>query len=87
MPKETIKNVINELNSTVDQDASLSAENKESLNQISDRLQMMLSGATENWEENLVDELERQVILYEESHPVVARIFNQLILTLNSMGL
>ena len=36
---------------------------------------------------DLVEEFERQLIQYEEAHPVIARVISQIITTLNGMGL
>ena len=51
------------------------------------RLEVMINGTSEHWEAGLVDELEKQVIQYEEAHPVIARVISQIITTLNGMGL
>ena len=38
-------------------------------------------------EEDLVEEFEKQLIQYEEAHPLIARVISQIITTLNGMGL
>ena len=55
--------------------------------ELAGRVELMLAQDREHWEENLVDELEKRVILYEEDHPVIARVIRQIIVTLNNMGL
>ena len=67
--------------------AKRSRDNKESLSDLAARIEIMLNGSAEHWEEGLLEELEKQVILYEEDHPVISRVISQIITTLNGMGL
>ena len=82
MPKETLNQSVIELKSHLDQPAG--TVDKEALAELVARLEQM--NAAEHWEEGLVNELEKKVIQYEEDHPVLAKVFNQIINTLNSMG-
>ena len=85
MPKDTIKQSIIELKSHLDQPDSQRNVDTRELEALSVRLETMMQ--SEHWETDLVEELEKQVILYEENHPVVARVVNQIIQALNNMGL
>lgn len=87
MPKETIKNSISELRSHLDANIQVAAEEKETLEALSARLELMMAEEREHWDENLIDELEKRVILYEEDHPMIARVIRQIISTLNNIGL
>ncbi len=87
MPKETIKNSISELRSHLDANLQVAPEERETLEALSARLELMLAEERERWDENLVDELEKRVILYEEDHPMIARVIRQIIATLNNIGL
>lgn len=87
MPKQTLKNSVSELKTHLEDDSAVIGEDKEALNDLAARLEVMINGTSEHWEEGLVDELEKQVIQYEEAHPVVARVISQIITTLNGMGL
>lgn len=87
MPKEILKNSVSELKSHLDDSTVVPAEDKDALNDLAVRLEVMINGSSEHWEEGLVEELEKQVIQYEEAHPVIARVISQIITTLNGMGL
>ncbi|MAR90588.1 MAG: DUF4404 family protein [Pseudomonadota bacterium] len=87
MPKEKLQNSVTELKEHLESNEAVTSEDKVALQELTARLEMMMNGSTEHWEEGLMDELEKQVIQYEEAHPVIARVFNQIINTLNSMGL
>jgi hypothetical protein len=87
MPKQTLKNSVSELKNHLDESEVVTGEDKEALTDLAARIEVMINGSAEHWEEGLVDELEKQVILYEEAHPVIARVISQIITTLNGMGL
>lgn len=87
MPNETIKNSLSELRSHLDANVQVDAAERETLEALSARLELMMAEEKEHWDENLVDELEKRVILYEEDHPMIARVIRQIITTLNSIGL
>jgi len=87
MPKDTLQDSVSELRSHLDEDGVIAEQDKEALGELAGRLEVMLNGSSEHWEEGLVEELEKQLIQYEEAHPVIARVIGQIITTLNGMGL
>ncbi|MCG8670920.1 MAG: DUF4404 family protein [Pseudomonadales bacterium] len=86
MPKQKLQNSVEELRQEVSQNEQLADEHKEELSDLAARLDAMLSGENEHWEEKLVDGLEQKLLQYEEEHPVVARIMNEIITTLSNIG-
>lgn len=88
MEKQTIQDSITELRAHLDANvAQVTPQERETLEALSARLELMMAEEREHWDENLVDELEKRVILYEEDHPMVARVIRQIISTLNNIGL
>lgn len=87
MTNDNIKNSISELRAQLEASDKVAPEERETLEALGARLELMLAAEREHWDENLVDELEKRVILYEEDHPMIARVIRQLISTLNSIGL
>ncbi len=87
MPDKELQSSISELKAQLDQVGEVAEADRQTLAELTGRIELMVAQEREHWEENLVDELERQVILYEEDHPVIARVIQQIILTLNNMGL
>jgi len=87
MPDEKIKSSVSELKEHLDANDQVPADDKQALEALAARVELMMAQDREHWEENLVDELEKRVILYEEDHPVIARVIQNIINTLNSMGL
>ncbi|NPU92657.1 MAG: DUF4404 family protein [Gammaproteobacteria bacterium] len=87
MPDKELQSSISELKAQLEQVGEVAEADRQTLAELTGRIELMVAQEREHWEENLVDELERQVILYEEDHPVIARVIQQIILTLNNMGL
>jgi hypothetical protein len=87
MPDKELRSSVSELKSHLDRNTQVPDEDKQALEALASRIELMMVQDREQWEENLLDELEKRVILYEEDHPVVARVIRQIITTLNSMGL
>ena len=87
MPEKKIEASVSELKDHLNANEQVSAEDKQALEALAARVELMMAQDREHWEENLVDELEKRVILYEEDHPVIARVIQQIINTLNSIGL
>ncbi len=87
MPDKELMTSVAELKAQLDQNEQVSDEDRQDLEALAERMQVMLAQGREHWEENLVDELEKQVILYEEEHPVIAGVLQQIIMTLNNIGL
>ena len=86
MPKEKLQDSVSELKNQLDESGEVAAGDKQVLNELAARLEVMLNGSSEHWEEGLVEEFEKQMIQYEEAHPVIARVISQIITTLNGMG-
>ena len=87
MPDKELQSSISELKAQLEQVGEVAEADRQTLAELTGRIELMVAQEREHWEENRVDELERQVILYEEDHPVIARVIQQIILTLNNMGL
>ena len=87
MPKSQLEHSISELRSHLDANVQVAPEERETLEALSARIELMMAEEREHWDENLLDELEKRVILYEEDHPVISRVIQQIIATLNSIGL
>ena len=87
MPKDSLNEVLTELRSHLDQEEQVQPEDREALNDLAVRVELMINESKEHWDEGVLDELEKQVIEYEEAHPVIARVISQIITTLNGMGL
>lgn len=85
--KDKINLSISELRSQLDANDQVTPEERETLEALGSRIELMMAEERERWDENLIDELEKRVILYEEEHPMIARVIRQLITTLNSIGL
>lgn len=86
MPKQKLQESIQELRQEVSQNENLGAEQQEELTDLATRIDAMLSGDAEHWEEKLVDGLEQKLLEYEADHPVVARIMKEIITTLSNIG-
>lgn len=87
MPKEKLKNSVEELRNELATNDNLEPSQQEELTDLAGRLDAMLSGDSEHWEEKLVDGLEQQLLAYEEDHPVVARIMREIVTTLSNIGI
>lgn len=86
MPKDKLKNSVEELRNEVSSNENLATDQQAELSDLAARLDEMLSGDTEHWEEKLVDGMEQKLLQYEEEHPVVARIMQEIITTLSNIG-
>lgn len=86
MPKQKLQSSVEELRNEVSQNQSLGDEHKEELTELAGRIDSMLSGDMDHWEEKLVDGLEQKLLEYEEDHPVVARIMKEIVTTLSNIG-
>ncbi len=87
MPKDSLNEALTELRSRLDQEERVQPEDREALNELAARVELMINESKEHWDEGVLDELEKQVIGYEEAHPVIARVISQILTTLNGMGL
>ena len=87
MPRERIQAEVEQLKAEVEQNPMLSDAQREELGSLTDRLELMMSGETDHPEQDLLQKLEQQVLLYEEDHPVVARVMDNVLNLLHSIGI
>lgn len=87
MPKETLRETVARLNETLNSDQSVAPEERDAAAQMSGRVEAILNGSADSWPDDLKDELERQLIAYEEKHPLLASVITQMLNTLNNIGI
>ena len=46
----------------------------------------MINGDGDHWEEALVEGLEKQLIIYEENHPKLTRIIQNILSAISGLG-
>ncbi len=86
MPKETLKTSVDELRDQLGEDNSVDVENKEALEELAGRIESMINGDGDHWEEALVEGLEKQLIIYEENHPKLTRIIQNILSAISGLG-
>ncbi|MCG8316737.1 MAG: DUF4404 family protein [Pseudomonadales bacterium] len=86
MPKQKLKESVEQLRSELSQTESLPDEQREELTDLAARIDAMLNGENDHWEEKLVDGLEQKLLEYEEEHPVIARLVSEIVKTLSNIG-
>ncbi|MBV1920950.1 MAG: DUF4404 family protein [Pseudomonadales bacterium] len=86
MPKETLKTSVEELRDQLGGDNSVDEANKEALEELAGRIDSMINGDGDHWEEALVEGLEKQLIIYEENHPVLTRIIQNILSAISGLG-
>ncbi len=86
MPKETLKTSVEELRDQLGGDSSVDEENKEALEELAGRIESMINGDGDHWEEALVEGLEKQLIIYEENHPKLTRIIQNILSAISGLG-
>jgi len=86
MPKETLKTSVEELREQLGGDSSVDQANKEALEELAGRIESMINGDGDHWEEALVEGLEKQLIVYEENHPVLTRIIQNILSAISGLG-
>jgi len=86
MPKETLKTSVDELRDQLGGDSSVDQVNKEALEELAGRIESMINGDGDHWEEALVEGLEKQLIIYEENHPVLTRIIQNILSAISGLG-
>lgn len=87
MTRERIQAEVDQLKTEVEQAVLLSDQQKEELTTLTQQLELMMSGETDHPEQDLIDTLEQQVLLYEETHPLVARVIDNVLNLLHSIGI
>lgn len=87
MSRDQIQSNVLELKSQVQQNPLLSEADRESLSDLAERLDLMLNGDLDHPEQDLVEALEAKLFEYEEAHPVVARVIDNVLVVLNGMGI
>ena len=86
MPKETLKTSVEELRDQLGEDSSVDQANKEALEELAGRIDSMINGDGDHWEEALVEGLEKQLIIYEENHPKLTRIIQNILSAISGLG-
>lgn len=86
MPKETLKTSVDELRGHLDEDDSVDEARREELEALASRIDSMINGDGEHWEEALVEGLEKQLIIYEEDHPKMTRIIQNILSAISGLG-
>ena len=86
MPKEILKTSVSELREQLGADETVDESNREELEALAARIESMINGDGEHWEEALVEGLEKQLIIYEENHPVLTRTIQNILTTISGMG-
>ena len=86
MPKETLKTSVDELRDQLGGDSSVDQVNKEALEELAGRIESMINGDGDHWEEALVEGLEKQLIIYEENHPKLTRIIQNILSAISGLG-
>ena len=86
MPKETLKSTVNELRSQLEGDESVEEPNKEALQALANRIDAMMSGDGEHWEEELIEALDKQLIIYEENHPALTTTIQNVLSAIAGLG-
>lgn len=87
MAREQIQAEVDQLKAELEQNPMLSDAQREELEALAQRLEVMMSGEADHPEQDLLDKLEQQVLIYEEEHPVVARVMDNVITLLHSIGI
>lgn len=87
MTRDRIQAEVDQLKAEVEQNAMLSDEQRVELGSLTERLEVMMSGENDHPEQDLLDKLEQQILLYEEEHPVVARVMDNVLNLLHSIGI
>jgi len=86
MSKETLKSSVSELRDQIGEDSSVGEPDKEALEALAKRIDSMINGDGEHWEEALVEGLEKQLIIYEEDHPELMRIIQNILSSISGLG-
>ena len=87
MTEKNLEKSIAELKRQLDQYSSLSEEQQSELRALVMRLDLLLEENSEGLDTSIIDGFERNIIEYEEDHPVFARIMRDIVNTLNGMGI
>lgn len=87
MPRERIQAEVEQLKAEIEQNPMLSDTQRGELGSLTERLELMMSGEADHPEQELLAKLEQQVLLYEEEHPVVARVMDNVLNLLHSIGI
>jgi predicted ATP-binding protein involved in virulence len=84
MPKQTLKQALNKLKESLEQDE---AENTEQVENLAGRIEHQLEFKdVSDWDEDLVTELEQQVIEFEDQHPMIAGALKSIVNALQAIG-
>lgn len=86
MPKETLKSSVSELRDQLDVEDAVDETRKEELEALASRIESMINGDGEHWEDTLVHGLEQQLVRYEEEHPVLTRTIQNVLNAIAGLG-
>jgi len=86
MPKDKLNKSVGELREQLEASEEINGQSREELEALAGRVETMLQQADLHWEQSLVDSLEKELIVYEEKHPVISKIIHDMLATLSGMG-
>lgn len=86
MPKERLKSSVSELRDQLETEDTVDQARREELEALANRIDAMINGDGEHWEETLVHGLEQQLIRYEEDHPVLTRTIQNVLNAISGLG-
>jgi len=86
MPKDKLNDSVGELREKLGASEEINEQSREELEALAVRVETMLQQADLHWEQSLVDSLEKELIAYEEKHPVISKIIQDMLTTLSGMG-
>ncbi len=85
MPKQTLKQALDELRDNLD---GVELENPEKVNDLLERIDHQLTFSdVSDWDEDIISEVELHVIEFEDQHPMVSGAFKSIVNALNSIGI
>lgn len=87
MARDKIQAEVEQLKAEVEQNPMLSDAQRDELGALAQQLEVMMSTDNDHPGQDLLDKLEQQVLIYEEDHPVVARVMDNVITLLHSIGI
>ncbi|GAA3912068.1 DUF4404 family protein [Litoribacillus peritrichatus] len=84
MPKQTLRQAIDELRDNLD---GVELKNPEKVNDLLDRIDhQLVYQDVSDWDEDIISEVEMSVIEFEDQHPMVAGALKSIMNALHSIG-
>ncbi|CBL45049.1 Hypothetical protein HDN1F_14660 [gamma proteobacterium HdN1] len=87
MSHERIQAQLQQLKEELDRDSTLNDQQREELVALAEKLELMMSGELDRPEQELLERLEQEVVLYEQEHPVLANVIDNVLNLLHSIGI